>query len=431
MTQDATPKILTEYHVQSTAQQIRDGFPYFEYHQSVEKLWSHKWRPLCAHQIYPFMDGDVSDFDPIFEQLVEASQQNPNILHEPDTYAAPFLPVGERLTSEADALLEGGDVDSARRLFLRAAAVYRIARFPIVRSPRTDEAWERGKAAYEQGGRLLNPPSRPIAIEFGHADTSRGDLDIAIPAYLRLPNEQGQEVPENGWPVLLFICGLDAYRTDHTPRTQKHVDDGFAVLSFEIPGTGDCPAAPRDPQSPDRLLSSILDWVEDHADEFKLDPDHVVARGISTGGYYSLRAAHTHASRLFASVSHGGGCHHMFDPEWINAQDQMEYPFDLAGALAFKFGFREGRLSEALAEYAANGHRFSLVEGGIIGTSACKLLLINGSEDSIFPIEDSILAGLDGRNKDLIVRGNCGHMGNPGAEELVYAWIYKTVNDAR
>jgi hypothetical protein len=45
----------------------------------------------------------------------------------------------------------------------------------------------------------------------------------------------------------------------------------------------------------------------------------VLARGISTGGSYAFRIAHTHANRLFAVVTQGGGCHHMFDAEWIGA----------------------------------------------------------------------------------------------------------------
>jgi hypothetical protein len=81
---------------------------------------------------------------------------------------------------------------------------------------------------------------------------------------------------------------LDAYKTDHTPRTQQHVDRGYATLSFEIPGTGDCPAAPNDPTSPDRLMSSVIDWVVDMAQIYGLDVGKIVARGISTGGYYGL-----------------------------------------------------------------------------------------------------------------------------------------------
>jgi predicted esterase len=93
------------------------------------------------------------------------------------------------------------------------------------------------------------------------------------------------------------------------------VNHGFATLSFEIPGTGDCPAAPSDPASPDRLMSSVVDWVEANAQTYGFDLQKIVARGISTGGYYAFRIAHTHANRLFAVVAQGGGCHHMFDPE--------------------------------------------------------------------------------------------------------------------
>ena len=333
-------------------------------------------------------------------------------------------PVGQRLLAQAEDAAASGRVDAARDLFLRAAAVCRIARFPISRSPLGNEAWESGKAAYEKGGVLLDPPSVPVAIPFTHADPSAGDRQTAIQAYLRVPKN---EKPEGGWPVVLFICGLDAYRTDHTPRTQQHVDAGCATLSFEIPGTGDCPAAPEDPASPDRLMSSVLDWVAASASQYGFDPEKIIARGISTGGYYAFRVAHTHADRLFAAIAQGGGCHHMFDAAWIGAQDQMEYPFALAEALAYKFGFRDTNYPAAVARYAAEGRKFSLVDAGIIGKPTCRLLVINGMEDSIFPIEDSVLVAIQGDRKDLIARGNRGHMGNPGAEELLYQWIDKAV----
>ncbi len=323
-----SPKMIApHYHVQSTAKDLRDGFPYFAYHESVSALWSRKWRPLCAAGIYPFTDANVTDFEPIFAELIAVSNDDPAILHRPDDYAKPFLPAGQRLVAEAEDASAKGNRDMARDFFLRGAAVYRIARFPINRSPLSQEAWERGKAAYEMGGRLLDPPSVPLAVPFTHAAPSAGDRDTAIQAYLRLP--RGSK-PASGWPVMLLICGLDAYKTDHTPRTQQHVDRGYATLSFEIPGTGDCPAAPNDPTSSDRVMSSVLDWVAATASHHELDPKKVIARGLSTGGYDAFRVAHTHADRLFAVVAQGGGCHHMFDPAWIRAQDQMEYPFALA-----------------------------------------------------------------------------------------------------
>ena len=408
------------YHVQSTAAELRDGFPYFSYHDSVSALWSQKWRRLCAAGIYPFTDGKVEDFDPIFAELVALSGDDSGFLYRPEDYAKPFLPVADQLVESAEKALSDGSTADAKELFLRAAAVYRMARFPVVRSPSGEQAWAKGKAAYERGGELLDPPSRTVAIPFTQADTSSGDRDVPIQAYLRVPNG---EKPQNGWPLVLFICGLDAYKTDHTPRTQLHADHGCASLIFEIPGTGDCPAAANDPTSPDRLMSSVLDWVAANASQYQLDLTRVMARGISTGGYYAFRIAHTHADRLFAVVAQGGGCHHMFDAEWIGAQDQMEYPFALAEALAYKFGYREEDPASALAKYTAEAHRFSLVDSGIVTTPTCKLLVINGMEDSIFPIEDSLIVASQGDKKDLVVRGDRGHMGNPGAEDILYAWI--------
>lgn len=415
-----TSIVAPPYHVQSTAAELRSGFPYFTHHDSVSALWRQKWRTPCSLGIYPFTDGKVEDFEPIFDELCKASNDDPDILYRPDDYAMPFLPVAEGLVAKAEQAQGQGNTLGARDLYLRAAAVYRIARFPINRSPVSQEAWERGKEAYLKGGRYLDPPSVAVEIPFAHADVSAGDIDVSIQAYLRVPEG---EKPKDGWPVLLFICGLDAYKTDNTPRTQIHVERGFATLSFEIPGTGDCPAAPNDPESPDRLMSSVLDWVTANAAEHGFDTARIVARGISTGGYYAMRIAHTHADRLFAVAAHGGGCHHMFDAAWIRAQNQMEYPFALADALAYKFGYRDSDASAAREAYAAEAHKFSLLDAGVLDRTSCKLLVLDGMEDSIFPIEDNFIVGIRGHKKDLLARGDLGHMGNPGGEEIVYDWL--------
>ncbi len=405
------------FHVQSTAAQLRSGFPYFAYHESVSALWSDKWRMPCSHGIYPFTDGNVADFDPIFEELVKLSGNDPAFLYRPDEYAKPFLAAGDRLLALAGQAEKEGDTAKALDLYLRAAAVYRIGRFPINRSPVSQEAWQRGKVAYCKAGQYLDPPSVPVNISFEHAKVAAGDVNVPIQTYLRTPKGTS---PKNGWPVVLFICGLDAYKTDHTPRTQEHVDHGYATLSFEIPGTGDCPAAPNDPDSPDRLMSSVLDWVATNAAEYGFDTTKIIARGISTGGYYAMRIAHTHANRLFAVVAQGGGCHYMFDAEWIGAQNQMEYPFALSDALAYKFGYRG---ADPVAAYTAQARKFSLLESGVLDRPSCKMLVVDGTEDSIFPIEDNLIVAMRGKNKDLLMRANRGHMGNPGAEDILYQWI--------
>jgi Esterase FrsA-like len=416
-----TDIVAPPYHVQSTAIELRNGFPYFAHHNSISALWAQKWRPPCQHGIYPFSDGNVADFDPIFQELIKVSGDNSDILFRPDDYASAFFSTAERLVASAEQAEEEGETAKARDLYLRAATVYRIARFPINRSPLTQSAWERGKAAYLRGGKYLSPPNIAVDIPFTHSDPTAGDKNVPIQAYLRIPKG---EMPANGWPILLFICGLDAYKTDNTSRMQIHADRGFATLSFEIPGTGDCPAAPNDPTSPDRLMSSVLDWVTSNASEYGFNLARVVARGISTGGYYAIRIAHTHREQLFAVAAQGGSCHHMFDPSWIGAQNQMEYPFALADALAYKFGYRG---PDALMAYAADAGKFSLLDAGVLNQRSCRLLLINGMEDSIFPIEDNFIVASRGVNKDLIAKGNRGHMGNPGGEDILYTWLDEVI----
>ena len=245
------------YHVQTTAATLRNGFPYFTHHDSVSLLWSDKWRPLCVAGIYPFFDGRVEDFDPVFETLVRLSGDDPAFLHRPADYAAPFLPGAEARVARADTAMGAGRREEARDLYLRAAAVCRIARYPINRSPLSRQAWQLNKAAYEAAGRLLDPPNLPVSIPFVAADPPSGDADTPIEAYLRVPSSAA---PASGWPVLLFVCGLDSYRTDNRTRTDGHLRQGIATLCFEIPGTGDCPAAPNDPTSPDRLMTSVIAW---------------------------------------------------------------------------------------------------------------------------------------------------------------------------
>jgi hypothetical protein len=96
----------------------------------------------------------------------------------------------------------------------------------------------------------------------------------------------------------------------------------------------------------------------------------------------------------------------------------------LSDALAYKFGYRDPDPAAAVARYSAEARRFSLADSGVLGTPTCKLLVINGME---FPVEDSIIAATQGGSKDLVVRGDRSHMGNPGAEEILYEWLDKAI----
>ena len=114
--------------------------------------------------------------------------------------------------------------------------------------------------------------------------------------------------------------------------------------------------------------------------------------GLSTGGYYAIRIAHTHEDRLRGVVAQGGGCHGMFDEEWLDAVDTMEYPFELvyglpvlvasilqrlimnslAECMAYKFGYKDVDDMKHDAK-----KRFSLLDNGILDMPSTRLLLAN------------------------------------------------------
>jgi hypothetical protein len=255
--------------------------------------------PQMARGTYPFAQGNIKDFEPIFERLIELSPGGNSIINDPEVYASTFLPTGISLFEEAEVFEHKGDIEKAQELFLRAGAVFRIARFPIIRreSRSSVQAWEFGKTAFLRGARCFASPVQEVRIIFSRRDLKAEDSDGDIQTYLRV--HAGQKKPTNDWPVIVYICGLDTHRTNSTVAIDEHLAQGFAVICLEIPGTGDCPANPRDPTSWDRLFDSVLAWIGSTGQTtFSLDASTIFARGLSTGSYSAIRAAHLHAEKL-------------------------------------------------------------------------------------------------------------------------------------
>lgn len=300
-------------------------------------------------------------------------------------YTESFFSAAEQLVAKAYAAIESGNDAVASDLYLRAACLYRIARFPyITSSPQVNcpvkwRAWTAQKEAYMKAGRTWASPVEDVVIlhtHRKHADRS------GIPVYLRLPQSSSRENP---CPAMVLLTGLDGYRPDNTTRSNEMLERGCAFIAVEIPGTADCPADPSDPGSADRLWISVLDWME--ADG-RFDMTRILVWGLSAGGYYVVRMAHTHAERLLGCVAQGAGVHHFFDAEWLSRVDGHEYPFQysfkhslplwttntfrLTPALAMKHGYRNVETYKAEAQ-----QKFSLSKTGILEKPSTKLLLVN------------------------------------------------------
>ncbi|KAI2616548.1 yellowish-green 1-like protein [Hypoxylon sp. NC1633] len=394
------------YHIQGQLGQIA------AHHESFKALWETKWKRPCEMGIYPFMFGAAVDFQPVVDTIIAKGLKRP---YNWDEYAQCFFPKAEELVARAKTAEDEGHREKASELYLRASALYRIARFPAPRSEKQRYAWQKGKEAAIKGLGLQSHPMQEVRIPHTHA--SNGDGQVLLGYYhLPAPASSSHKVP-----LIIIFCGLDGYRTELSVWKNGWAELGCATLVLEIPGTGDNPGAPSDPASPDRVWSSMFDWV---VRQDGIDQGRVVNWGFSTGGYYSLRMAHTHADKLKGVVAHGGGAHHMFDPEWLDAVDDLEYPFDLAHTLCYKYGY--GDDLERFKREARD--KFSLLNAGILDKPCTRLLLINGMEDEIFPIDDYELCLLHGSPKEARFVADRKHMGEPESMSIILAWIFKLLD---
>ncbi|KAK8109576.1 hypothetical protein PG999_007713 [Apiospora kogelbergensis] len=374
------------------------------HHSGMRALWETKWQFPCSKALYPFHDGAYEDFEPVFKQLIADDER-------------------------ADAAAKAGDKKEASDMYLRAACVLRIARFPYVTAfpdvscPEKWRAWEWQKRVYLKAGGAWDEPVVEVDMPHTHA---AGRDRATVPAYVRVPDHsrtvnthdvagEGEETAPPRFPAVLLLTGLDGYRPDNTARCDEFLARGWAAVVVEIPGTADCPADPADPASPDRLWDSVLDWM---AADGRFDMGRLLVWGLSAGGYYAVRVAHTHRGRIRGAVAQGAGVHHFFDAGWMERADGHEYPFVLSPAFAMKHGF------ESVEAYKAGVQKkFSLLENGIIQKPSCRLLLVNGTLDGLMPIEDSMMLFEYGSPKEARFFSNALHMGYPLANSSVYPWM--------
>ncbi|KAF2117332.1 pigment biosynthesis protein Ayg1 [Lophiotrema nucula] len=380
---------------------------------SIQKLWEMRWKMPCQRGVYPFHDGKFEDFEPIFNFLIENNINDPYS----DEYTNAFFPVAQKLTKDADELAKGGDKVGAKALYLRANAVYRLSRFPYIGTPLKEKVFEEQKRSYVRGSKLWDVPIEEVTIPHKYAANGDGNK---IPLYIRAPKSaaQGKRAP-----VVLLITGLDGHRPDNTERTDEHLKRGWATVILDIPGTTvDCPANKRDPLAPDRLFSSILEWIEGQG---QFEEKRVIAWGLSAGGYYAIRLAHTHREKLVGSVGHGAGTHHYIGREWLNEIGRHEYPFGLERAYVSKYGYEDfeemkEKCQREFSLISSEGKGVAVVKDGM---KSCRLLLINGMLDGCMPVEDSLLLSEFGSPKEMRFMQGRLHMGYPEANSVVYPWM--------
>ena len=303
----------------------------------------------------------------------------------------------EQRGAEAEAR---GDLQAARDLYLIAYDYCHVARYPAPNSPGKLQAYRRSQTNYLKAARYFDPPLERVEMPF-QGRPGEGNVSVGL---LRKPN--GVQRP----PIVVIWGGIDAFKEERKP--DDYLAMGMAVLAIDMPGVADAPLAGS--ADAERLWDAVFDWIAARPD---LDADRLGIVGGSTGGYWAAKLAHTHSGRIRAAVDHGGCAHFAFTPEWIAKSQRGEYPFELAETLACAFG------RQTYDEWVDYAPSLSLLTQGVLDELSCPLLLVNGIQDTVFPIEDMYLLLEHGSPKAARLIAGSGHMGAPGAQPAINSWL--------
>jgi esterase FrsA len=320
-----------------------------------------------------------------------------------ENWASVWGGAGDRVRAEAEAAAARGDVGSSQQLFMRAHGLYFMGRFPSPTHPAKLRCAELERDTYIKAGEKWSCPVRRVVVPFA-GRVGEGHEVVFLhrrPAGVRRP------------PVVVMWGGVDAWKEQMTAATEAFLNIGIATIALDNVGTGESPV--RGVVDAERQFLPVFDWVAEQTD---LHGAKVGLLGRSFGGYWATKLAHLYPQRIAGAVNWGGGAHHMFQPEWVEASRYPDsYLMDLVETRCRMLGATND------AEYVAFFKRLSLFGQGLLERPCAPLLLVNGKLDRQCPIEDVHLLTEHGSPKAVRLFPG-GHMGlTPRTLPTIVEWL--------
>lgn len=268
-------------------------------------------------------------------------------------------------------------------LYGKAVLYYGIAKMPAIETPKKRDAYQRQRD-------VLLEAAPHFSYDFRREEIPFGDKKIA--GYYYEPRQSKEIIrPE----AVLLSGGVDVTKEDMHPVANRIVLDGMACLSIDLPGTGESEWKLQPPGVND-VYARAIKYLAGRGD----DPNRVGMMGIGFGGYWSLASAAT-CPELKAAVNSGGPVHRTFSHENLK-----KLPGYYKLALSSALGYDPADFDKALGVLAD----FSLLKAVDLRRINIPVLSINGSNDSVVPIEDLfIIAEEGGVRQDEWVFQEAGH----------------------
>tara|TARA_B110000503_G_scaffold139151_1_gene226886 strand:- start:150 stop:1505 length:1356 start_codon:yes stop_codon:yes gene_type:complete len=234
-------------------------------------------------------------------------------IHTDDSWFTQWNALAERVETVAETSYKRGHLLSSGQAYLRAANYYRAALIHFLEEdgPRLKKATLASRNAYEKALKLLKVPGVPVDIPYE---------GTTLPAHFYT-----SPVADKKAPVLIMHQGMHAWPEETKWAWEGAIMRGYHVLAFHGPGQG----------IPLRLqnLKFRPDWenvvkpVVDVALQMPgVDPNRVILKGLSFGGYLAPRAA-AFEKRLAVCIANPGVL------SWFDGMEKVLTP-DFVG-LAF------------------------------------------------------------------------------------------------
>jgi predicted esterase len=347
----------------------------------------------ARHQRNPFADGaDPAAIETALEELESV---------DPQAWVDAFAHLAAPHQATAAVAERAADAETAGREYMLAYQYWRLARYPAPNSAPKREAYRASQQMYLKAAYWFDPPLERVWMRF----SGKPDEGQFVIGDLRKPHSAQDKLP-----VVVQWGGIDSFKEER--RAEPFLAAGLASLAVDMPGVGDAPLDGS--EDAERQWDAVFDWIASRAD---LDAQRVAIVGASTGGYWAAKLAHTHRDRLRAAVDHGGPAHYAFQPAWIARAQVGEYPFELAETLASAFG------GKSYEDWVAFAPRLSLLDQGILEQPSAPMLLVNGVQDTIFPIQDMHLLLEHGQPKTARFFADETHMGGSRATPVIVEWL--------
>ena len=326
---------------------------------------------------YPMIGLDPSDVRNALEKIHT---------REPEEWAAGWSAVAHQYEELGGTSRSG---EERRKNYLRAWRLYHFAQWPVATCEGKRAAYGKALECFLNGAKSLDPPLEVVRIPFEGNE---------IIGYLRLPKS------ERPVPLVLAISGLDSRKENLANTYDALIEAGVGYLAVDGPGTGQSPikAGPR----ADRIFSRALDYL---ATRKEIDPQRILAHGVSFGGYWASKLAIVEKERLHAAVVLSPPVHRAFQADFLRKSlfGNREYLFDQVPAF-----LNVWENTSSMDDLAQRSPHVSLQALGLLDKPMVPMLVVAGAKDTQVPFSDiALLLGSGQGPKEAWINSGGGHLG--------------------